>query len=125
MPARRNKRWIPSRDAHLVTEVPRPARCPQCHRAVLGGHLGGVPNLYDPQHLSPKGEGEALIRRLRTFRVTLDETHLSPRRPYHILKEPRPRWGYIIRQHRCTAPDPDPRGVLPPETPFDYDDPGF
>lgn len=99
---------------HLVTEVPRSARCPQCRRAVLAGHLYGIPSLYDPQHLSRKGEGEAIIRRLRTFHVNIDGSHLSERTLTGIKRDPKPRWGHIIREHRCTAPDPDPRGVEEP-----------
>lgn len=94
-----------------MTEVPHTARCPQCHRAVLAGHLIGLPTLYDPQHLSPKGEGEAIIRRLKTYLVT--PRHLSERTLSTIKRDPNPVCGFVVREHRCTAPDPDPRGIKP------------
>lgn len=89
------------------------------------GNLSGIPHLYDPQRLNTKGEGEAIIRKLRTFFVTADGSHLAPRTPKDIVRDPRPRWGYVIRSHRCGVPEPDPRGVKPDENPYDYSSPGF
>jgi hypothetical protein len=91
---------------------------------VLAGYATGIFTLYDRYHLTQVGEAEALIRRMRTYLA--NHPHFDRRTAWLITKDPAPTIGFIVREHRCTAPepmqgavkDPEAQVKLPDECPF-------
>lgn len=119
----RNRKWVRQKNSHMATTYPRKAKCSQCNRVVLSGNVIGLQTLFDPYLLNQKGECEALIRGLRTFLASYP--NFDRRTAHHIRAYPVPKYGFIIREHRCTAPEPHPKGIkhverepIPQECPF-------
>ena len=123
MPRRKPQKWQRHRNSHLATEYPKIGKCSECGRTVLVGPVDGLTTKFDPYLLSQKGEAEALIRRLRTFHA--NHPMFTRRTVSAIKREPVPIIGSIIREHRCSTPEPIPAALadpkrydLPDECPF-------
>lgn len=112
MPARRSKRWQRQKDSHLVTSYPKRARCGFCRRDVFSGYASGIHTLYDIYELTQVGELEALLRGLRTYHA--NHPNFDRRTAFMIRNYPKPRMGFIVREHYCAVPEPPPGAIEQP-----------
>lgn len=83
------------------TSTPTPTTCVDCGADILEGWFDTLKCRYDPQPLSQLGEALALLGGARTF--LLIDTHIHRRRAHTIKAFPYPRFGELLREHRCGA----------------------
>lgn len=107
-------------DSHLATTYPKVGVCPKCRCDAFSGYVTGYHTMFDMYPLSQIGEAEALIRGLRTFHA--NHPHFERRSAWLIAREPKPLLGFIIREHRCTAPPPPPISIQMPKTKIELPD---
>lgn len=101
MPRRKPQKWQRHRNSHLATEFPKKGRCGECGAPVLIGPVSGLTTKFDPYLLTLRSEAEALLLGLRTFHAW--HPQFTQRRAGTITRDPNPRLGYVVREHRCGA----------------------
>ncbi|WIF20524.1 hypothetical protein SEA_JFLIX2_33 [Rhodococcus phage Jflix2] len=105
-PRKKSAKWQRQHNSHLTTDYPRKSKCGRCGRVVLAGAVFGLDTRFDPYLLNQLGEVDALLQGLRTFYA--HHPTFAHRTTSMIRREPIPKMGYIIREHRCDVADPPP-----------------